>query len=578
MRLKKDFIPEISQRVSFFSFAILLLAGLFTWRLFQKSVLEHGIYEAQAANQYEVSEKLIPRRGVILSQDSELGSPVPIASTEELFNVSVVPKNVKDKREAAKTIAEIFNVKESEIFEAINNDKLYIPPLVKGVNKAKKDELVARGFTGLLIEREYRRVYPEHFTAAQLLGFVNREGQGSYGIEGYYNKILVGKEGRVLGEKDTMGRVVVTKERIEPQHGAAIETSIDHNVQFSIEERLAKTVKEVGAASGQVILIDPNNGEIIAMAATPSFDPNKYNEYAAKKDGLEVFQNPSVNTVYEPGSIMKPIVMSLAMNYGKVTKETTQTFGSSVYVRPHTISNAVSRAFGRSTMADVIKNSDNVGMVWTSSHMTYKEMYDGFVNYGFAENTGIDLTGEVKGFLLNYKDWRDINRATMSFGQGISASPIQMVRAWAALINGGKLIVPHVARKIADENGDLKAVKYEEVPGVISEDISKTMREILEYTVEKGFYGNVRLPSHRIGAKTGTAQIAGPNGGYLENEYTHSVFAFFPVDKPRFLMLTKIDKPTKGLFAESTTGPLVKDILQYLINYYKIPPDKIPAE
>lgn len=578
MSIKYDSMPEISQRISFFGLVVLIIAGVFSWRLFQKSVLEHGAYEAQATNQYEISEKLIPRRGMILSQDSELGSPVPIASTEELFNISVVPKNVKDKAESAKIIAEIFDVKESEIFELINNDKLYIPPLVKGVNKAKKDEIVARGFSGLLIEREYRRVYPEHFTGAQLLGFVNREGQGSYGIEGYYNSILLGKEGKVIGEKDTLGRVVSTKERIEPQHGASIETSIDHNVQFSIEERLAKTVEKVEASSGQVILIDPNNGEIIAIAVTPSFDPNKYNDYAKKKGGLEIFQNPSVNSVYEPGSIMKPIIMSLALNYGKVEKETTQSFGSSVYVKPHTISNAMSRAFGRSTMADVIRNSDNVGMVWTSSHMTYKEMYDGLAKYGLAEKTGIDLTGEVKGFLLNYKDWRDINRATISFGQGVSTTPIQMIRAWSALINGGKLVTPHVAKKIADKDGNLKAVKYEEKSGVISEEVSKTMREILEYTVEKGFYGNVRLASHRVGAKTGTAQIAGPNGGYLEDEYTHSVFAFFPVDKPKFLMLAKIDKPKKGKFAESTTGPLVQDIIKYLINYYKIPPDKVIAQ
>lgn len=571
---KNSHLPDIAHRVSWLTLLVVLTSGLIGYRLFQKSVLEHSTYKARAANQYEVSETLIPKRGVILAQDTELGQAVPIASTEELFNISVVPKNIKDKQLAAKTMAEVFDLKEAEVFEKINNDKLYIPPIIKGVNKAKRDEIVDKGFAGLVIEREYRRTYPEGGTAAQLLGFVNYEGQGSYGVEGHYNKILLGKEGKVLGEKDTLGRVVLTKERIEPQNGASIELSLDHNVQFSIEKRLANTIEEVAAASGQVVVMNPNNGEIIAMAANPTFDPNKFNEYVNKKDGLAVFQNPAVNTVFEPGSIMKPIVMGMAIDYGKVEKETTQTFGSSVYVAPHTISNAVSRAFGRSTMADVIRNSDNVGMIWVANHMTNKEMYDGFARFGLAELTGIDLTGEVKGQLANHSIWKAINRATMSFGQGVSSSPIQMVRAWAALINGGTLVTPHVAKKIADDNGRLQDVQYETTSNIISDKTSRTMREILEYTVEKGFYGNIKLDSHRVGAKTGTAQIAGPNGGYLSDAYTHSVMAFFPVENPQFLIMAKIDKPTKGNFAESTTGPLVQDIIKYLISYYKIPPDK----
>ncbi len=571
---KNSHLPDIANRISWLTLLVVFASGLVGYRLFQKSVLEHGTYKARAANQYEVSEVLIPKRGIILAQDGELQQAVPIASSEELFNISVVPKNIKDKQEASKIIATVFDLNEAEIFEKINNDKLYIPPIIKGVNKQKRDEIVAQGFTGLLIEREYKRVYPESFTAAQLLGFVNHEGAGSYGIEGYYNKILLGTEGKILGEKDTLGRVVLTKERVEPQNGASIELSIDHNVQFSIEKRLANTVEAFGAVSGQVIIMNPNNGEIIAMAANPTFDPNKFNEYVNQEGGLAIFQNPVVNTVFEPGSIMKPIVMGMAIDYGKVEKETTQSFGSSVYVAPHTISNALSRAFGRSTMADVIRNSDNVGMIWVANHMTNKEMYDGFARFGLADLTGIDLTGEVRGYLANHAGWRAINRATMSFGQGVSSSPIQMVRAWAALINGGNLVTPHVAKKITDENGRFQEVNYEVIPDVISEETSKTMREIGEYTVEKGFYGNVRLASHRIGAKTGTAQIAGPNGGYLKDAYIHTVMAFFPVENPQFLIMAKIDKPTKGNFAESTTGPMVQDIIKYLISYYKIPPDK----
>lgn len=557
-------------RIRLLASIVLVGMGIIGWRMFQKSILEHPVYAAQAENQYEISKELPSKRGTIYAQDAELGRRMPVAATEERFDISVVPRNVKDKVAAARTLAEVFGLDETEVRASLETDKLYLPPLVRGTSKTKKEEIAERGFVGLLIEKRHQRVYPQGSLAAHLIGFVNREAKGNYGIEGRYDEELRGTAGSVIGQRDTLGRLISTVSKVTPKDGVDVELTIDHNVQFAAEKRLQRALEETGAPSGQVVIMDPRDGAILALAGNPGFSPVAYNEVPAEEQ--QRFQNPVTSTTYEPGSIMKPLVMAMAIDLGRVEPDTTETFGKSVTVQGFQIHTALEKAFGRQTMSQVLQNSDNVAMVWLAQKMTNEEMYERFVRFGLNEKTGIDLSGEANGWVPEAKRWQEINQATMSFGQGIAVSPIQMLRAWAALVNGGKLVTPHVVSRLVGDRGVVLESEYPVVEGVIRPETSAKLREMLESVVRDGPYGRTRVEGYRIGGKTGTAQIASPDGGYLDGVFTHSLMGFFPADDPQYLVLVKLDRPTSAKFAESTAGPVFHDLAQYLFNYYKIPP------
>lgn len=570
-RPRRSAAQDWNYRLTILVSLIFVASGLVTWRLFVKSVIEHPLYAAKAEDQYEVAKDLPSRRGTIYAQDFELGKTVPIAATEEKFDISVVPRNVKNPDEAVQALVEVFGLSADEVRAVVTNGKLYAPPLVRGASKEQRDAILERGFAGLQVEPKRQRSYPENQTAAHVLGFVNREGKGNYGIEGYYDSELRGESGSVIGQQDTLGRLIGTVAKVNPKNGVDVELSLDHNVQFAVEERLYKAVESTKAQSGQVLLMDPNSGEIIAMAGTPSYDPNRYNEI--KPEEQQRFINPTIAAAYEPGSIMKPIVMAAAIDAGKVEPDTKETFGKSVTVQGYEINTALDKAYGEETMTQVLEHSDNVGMVWVAGHMSYEELRSAFTRFGFGEPTGVDLPGEEKGRVLPLKDWRDISRATMAFGQGISVTPLQILRAWAVLINGGKLVTPHVVRRLRGEDGVVVEAKAPTVDGVIKAETSQKLRGMLQSVIDNGSYGRTRVAGYTIGGKTGTAQIAAPGGGYLEKTYTHSLIGFFPVDDPKYLLMVKIDRP-EAEYAESTAGPLFHDLAQYLFSYYKLPPDK----
>lgn len=565
-----DWTPRLNLLVGL----TLVGATVITWRLLTKSVIEHPLYAAKAENQYEVSQELPSRRGTIYAQDTEAGKTVPLGATEERFDISVVPRNVSDPSLALTVLHDLFGLDPESMKATVSSSALYAPPLVYGVKKEQRDALVQRAFPGLLIGRRRVRVYPENQLAASVLGFVNREGKGNYGIEGYYDDQLRGKTGSVLGQKDTLGRLIATVAKVTPEDGADVELTLDHNVQFAVEDRLYRAVQETKAVSGQVIVMNPKTGAILALAATPAFDPNKYNELS--KDEVDRFQNPTISSVYEPGSIMKPLVMSAVIDAGKIEPDTKETFGKSVTVQGYEINTALDKAYGEETMTQVLENSDNVGMVWVANHLSNEELRAAFVRYGLDSPTGIDLSGEINGKLLELGLWRDIHRATMAFGQGISASPMEMVRAWAALINGGDMVTPHVVASIQGQHGTIVTNEQPSTQGVISAETSRKVRGMLRSVIDHGPYSRTRVPGYAIGGKTGTAQIAAPGGGYLEDAFTHTLMGFFPVDNPQYLMLVKLDRPQEGKFAESTTGPVFHDLAQFLFSYYKLPPDTNP--
>lgn len=548
----------------------LLLSLILVARLFQKQVLENKIYSAEAKSQQQFSRVELAQRGKIYFHDSadDLSKNYTMAYDIKSFALYVVPKNIIDVHEVSKKLASFAEQSEIEIYEKINCDKVYLPALKKGLNYEQADQIEELGLPGVYVLPEYKRYYPEADFSAQLLGFVDAEGNGKYGFEGFYDKELKGSSGKITGEKDTLGRVISLLSEESPKDGASYLLSIDRSVNFYMQNALKKAMEDYQAESGLAVAVDVSTGNIIGMTSLPSFDPNQYSDYA-NNNQEELFKNPIISNTYEPGSIFKPIIVASGLDSGKITPDSAGDFGASVDVQGFTIHTAEDKAFGHETIGDILKHSDNVGMVWVGEQVGSQIIYDYIKKFGFSDKTGIDLSGEGLGIIQPFKDWHDIGRATISFGQGISVTPIQIVTAYAAIANNGVLMRPKVVEKIINYDGKVSEPTPTEIGRVLSEKTVSDLTQMLIGVVEEGYGKRAGVPGFWVAGKTGTAQIANTDGpGYQEGIFIHSFAGFAPADNPKFALLVRLDKPKNAKFAESSAAPVFGDIASYLLNYY----------
>lgn len=553
---------------------MLLIAVIF--RLFQKQVVEHDAYVAMAKNQQVTSKENLAKRGSVLIHDDleSSGSTIEAALDIDKYEVSVVPKNLKDKKDTATKLSSILGIGYDEIFNKINNDKVYLPPLAQGLASEVADKINKEDITGVIVSPQFSRYYPENNLLSQVLGFVNADGKGTYGIENYYNSELTGYSGKTTAEKDTLGRMIDVLSTDPPKDGDTIVLTIDRSVQYFVEKALEKALTDYQADSGSIIIVEPKTGRIIAMANKPDFNPNEYSKITA--ENLGVFVNQAIAGAWEPGSIMKPITMAAAIEQGKVTPETTGDYGNYVTVDGHEIHTATDVAYGHETMTQVLENSDNVAMVDVSNKLGNQAEYDNLVKFGLLNKTGIDTSGETVGQVPKLKDWRNISRATISFGQGITVTPIQIIMAYAALANGGKLVEPHLVDKIISSTGEETNIQPKEVSQVISAETAAKIRDMLVSVVVNGHGKKAAVPGFSVAGKTGTAQIAKADGsGYEEELFNGSFAGFAPANDPKFAMIVRLNKPKTVKFAESSATPVFGQIANYLLNYYyKLPVTK----
>lgn len=557
---------------------VIVLCCVILSRMFNIQILQHAHYVELAEGQQRFDKVEIAQRGKVYVHDSAVDpkSYYPLAFDVKKFAIWVVPKNVKDKEATAKELEPLLNIPAKDIFNKINNDKLYIPPLKQGLNLDEAQNIKNKKIAGLFVMPEMSRYYPEGSLAAQLLGFVNGDGEGKYGFEGRYNNELTGTAGDIKGEKDTLGRTINLLEQKDPKDGTSYVLTIDRTVQYFVEKKLAEALKQYDASSGTVIIMDVKTGGIVAMASNPTYDPNNFKEFANQNP--EIFVSPSIAHLWEPGSIFKPIIMSAAIDQGVVKPDTTGTFDWHVFVQGFEIKTAERKAFGLENMTQVLQNSDNVAMVWVGQQLGKDQMYKYIKAFNFFDKTGIDLDTEGAGYAPALKNWREINQATIAFGQGISISPIELVAAYAAIANKGVYTYPHIVDKILFSDGTEKQIEKQEGQRVLKTETATAMADMLWQVVENGHSWRAKVPGFKIGAKTGTAQIPIPGGGYEESEdglgiYIHSLAGFAPTNDPRYAMLVKLDRPKSTKYAESTAAPLFGDISNFLLNYYyKIPP------
>jgi cell division protein FtsI/penicillin-binding protein 2 len=540
-------------------------------RLYQKSFIEHNETVAAAESQYAYRKEVVGHRGEIVIRVNDTAY-YPLASNERRYQVLVVPNHLKDAKDAAGKLAPILELNERDIFEKINNKKFYIPPLKHRLTREQADKIAGLKLRGVILLPEFVRIYPEQSLAAHILGFVNNEGKGNYGVEGTFDELLRGVSGFQVGEKDNQGRLISVDDEVKAKNGATIMLTINREIQRYVEQSLTEAIKRYEADSGSVIIVDPKTGAIVAMASLPTFNPNTFNTVAS--DGQSVFLNPNIASVWEPGSIVKPLVMALAIDKGLVQPETTETFGASVKVLNHEIFTAEKEAFGFQTMTQVLENSDNVGMVWVANKLGNQVEYEGLKKFGLGTLPDIRLSNAISGSLPAVKQWNDLTRATVSFGQGVSSTPLQMVMAYSAMANKGVLMQPHVIAEVLDEEGVLTKTEPKEVHRVVSEETSKKIGLMLESVVQNGHGKRAQVPGYRVGGKTGTAQVPKPGGGYYDDRHIGSFAGYFPISNPQYAMVVKLDNPKNVKFAESSAGPTFGEIAGWILRHQQVKPDK----
>ncbi len=561
----KNHSTPISVRIGFISALIFILGIGLIFRLFQKQISEHQNYLSLAQKQHNIAQEIPARRGKILDCSANI-----LAADLEKYTITAIPRNIKDSSQVSEKLAPLLGMDQKEIKEKITGNALYIPPLKRKVEPEVADKISGLNLPGVMIIPENVRFYPEGNLAGQVLGFVNAQGEGQYGLEGYFNDILKGFVGDIASERDAKGRPINIQKMTKPKEGATIITTLDRNIQFYIEGKLKEGVEKYQADSGSIVIMDVKTGGILAMAGFPNFDPNNFNQ--VKKEDNWIFQNPVISSAWEPGSIMKPVVMATAMDLGKVEPDTEDVFSNMVTVQGYKIHTAQDKAFGRETMTQVLENSDNVAMVWVSEKMENSQMYQYFENFGFGKKTGIEMDTETPGLLRPLAQWRPVNKATAAFGQGISITPLQMISALGTIANKGKLLKPKIVDKIIYSDGKEEPVTTQEVRQVIKEDTANKIVAMMVSVVERGHGKKAQVEGYKVAGKTGTAQVANPAGGYFTDRSIGSFGGFFPASDPQIVMLVRLDNPKNVEFAESSAAPLFGEIAKWLVNYSKIAP------
>jgi len=459
-------------------------------------------------------------------------------------------------------------------------------PVTAGDLELKNYQVVRKGVTGtdaiikipgLDFNITSYRYYPDNGIGSHILGFVsyaNGDGVGKYGLEEFFNDELFGKYGTLKSEKSAGGKTIIVNNReyVKPVDGSDLVLTIDRNVEFVACQKLKEAVKKHGASGGSVIVMNPQTGAIIAMCSEPTFDPNNYSEV---KD-ISIYNNPAILYQYEPGSVFKTVTLSIAIDKEKILASTTYTDPGEMMIKGWNkpIRNADFSTHGPHGVVDmntVLEYSLNTGAIFAMNKVGTKTFADYVKNYGFGEKTGIELGAESSGNINNLlgSNVKEIDAATASFGQGIAATPLQMIMPYQAIANHGVLMKPYVVAAII-RDGKREAVLPKAVRSVISSKTAATMSAMLVNVVESGHAHKAYIDGYYIGGKTGTAQVAS-RGGYSADDYIHTFIGIAPIENPAFVMLTKIDAPKDVMYAEGSALPLWTEIADYMLKYYQVP-------
>jgi cell division protein FtsI/penicillin-binding protein 2 len=569
---------NLTFRIRLVSAAVIFVSLILVGRLYQIQVVKADHYQAKAESQYVHTKSDLYSRGSILfsTKDALTLSAAAIQSGYVLaVNPALLTGSVEEFCVALEAYISI------SIERCINRvsspGRTYIE-LAEKINNQQADEIKELDVDGAQLYKNQWRYYPGGALAARSVGFVGfaddgTELRGKYGLERQYDDVLFQKR-QVLSVNffaelfSNLGELVYKKEN---DQSGSIVTTLEPSVSRMLDSVLQKTNDEYDSTLTGAIIMDPSNGQIIAMNAVPGFDLN--NRRGAT---IDQFQNPLVENVYEFGSTIKALTIAAGLDSGAITAESTYYDAGIIKLDGFTISNYDGRGRGTVPMQEVLNQSLNTGVSHVVQEMGKDIFRDYFLAFKLGSESGIDLPNEAYGLIDNLQSPRDVEYATASFGQGIAMTPIATTRALAALANEGKLVTPHLVKRIEYDNGNIKDIQYPEGTQVLKPETSEEISRMLVAVVDDALRGGtVALKHHSIGAKTGTAQIPDlQNGGYYDDKFLHSFFGYFPAYEPKFIVFMYTVDPKGVRYASETLTSPFMDITQFLINYYSIPPDR----
>ena len=574
--MKSSFDNVVRGRLNWVLLFFLTALSLLVGRLFILQIVYHNEYRALALRQHRLVREIVSNRGIIYAKEKD-GTLVPLTLNNTEKNLAASPKHIKEPAAAASLIAKELGtgINEEEILKKLSNQESIYTVIAKHVSPEIAEKLALKLPPGVFFEEEMRRVYPHGNFLSHAIGFVSKESdqeEGRYGLERFYETSLSGKEGFFEGAKSASGFWVALGKRIinPPQNGSSLFLTIDYNIQFKAEEILNKTKEKWEAVSGALLVLDPKTGKILAMAARPSFDANAY----SKEKDFSVFLNPLTESMFELGSVIKPITMASALAEGLIEPGSTYEDNGEVKIGGYSVKNFDGKAYHRQTMTQVIEKSLNTGAVYVARLLGKNRHREYLQKFGFGEKTGVDLPGELAGDISNLAAGRDIEFATASFGQGIAITPLQLAQAIGSLANEGKLMRPYIVEKVVNDSGNEIKKEPEIIRQVVSKESAEKVTKMLVSTVRNGFENRAGIKGYFVAGKTGTAQIPRKDGRGYSDRVIHTFVGYAPAFNPRFLILLQLNEPKGNRFAANTLTPAFHDLAEYILNYYEVPPDE----
>lgn len=597
----------------------LVLLGFLAQRLVYLQVFRHEYYQAVASSQRQRAAELFPHRGTIYAAEDREKELFPIAVNTKQWIAYAVPREMKDPAVVAEQLAPAllaFHQRQRQLVTTIvattgqNKNSAEPTTTAEPAAQPPADELAAvqeklhkkfnqkidpyepflkfyevlddefkqyieeKKLDGIVLEEKEVRLYPENSLAAHILGYVGWQDNtqvGRYGLEGFFEKTLSGNLGFLSSERDASGKLigVAGREFQAARDGANIVLTIDRVVQSFIEEELRAGIEKYDAEGGNIIVMNPKTGAIVGMATYPTYNPNYY--FAIKDPHTQV--NPVVQDLFEPGSILKPVIMAAAINQGLVKPDTTMVDNGPVKVAEYTINTFDGKHHGRQTMTQILEQSNNIGMVWVGQQLGAEAMYDYLRGFGIGEKTGIELEGETQSHLPEPPDWNITTVATTSFGQGIALTPLQALNAINVIANNGQLMQPHLVARVQQSDGQEEITKPTVVRQVIAPPTASQVSAMLVSVIENGVAGLAKVPGYYLAGKTGTAQVPDERGKYSPDRKIISFVGYGPASDPQFSIMIKLDNPSGLSFASGTAAPMFRNVATKLLNYYQISPD-----
>ena len=558
------------KKICIFSFLLILCGCVLLGRLIYLMIARQDYYTEKAIDLQQRERQIKAARGEIVDRNG-----VVLATNEAVCTISVIHNQITNPEEVIRVLCSELGLSEENVRKRVEKYSS-IEKIKSNVPKEIGSKIMSYDLDGVNVDEDYKRVYPFNELASKVLGFTGADNQGIIGLETVYDEYLNGQDGTILTYTDARGRELedLEENRIEPVSGSTLQVSLDYNIQSFCMQAAQKAYLQKEADSVNIIVMNPKNGEIYAMVDYPEFNPNDpfslieqysmYTDTEKENEYLnEMWRNQCVNDTYEPGSTFKIITTSAAFEEGVVTVNDNFYCPGYIVVEDRRIRCHKTAGHGAETFVEGIKNSCNPVFIDIGLRIGAERFYDSFKQFGLLNKTNIDLPGEANTIMHKLENIGPVELATISFGQSFQITPIQLATTVSSLINGGTRITPHIGISATDVDGNREEFIYKSSPGIVSEETSKTVRDLLEQVVSEGTGSKAKVEGYEIGGKTATSQTL-PRS---ENKYISSFIGFASADDPEVVVLVIINNPTGIYYGGTIAAPIAQEIFANILPY-----------